>query len=293
MKISACIPSYNNSLTIVEALDSVRNQTRSLDEIILIDDGSTDDTAALIEAQTSQEPDKNSNLAGVHPRPQVSIRLIRLSENCGRGTVRARALCEATGDFILFCDAGCILPPDFLEKALLHFQDPLLAGLFGSCIQPSARNVIERWRGRHLYKTETPVGIHHHAHLATHGTLLRKASVMAVGNFNTSLRHSEDADLGVRLLAAGYDVIQDSSLKVMSIASNSLGQVLERYWRWHAGPEETMTLKGYLKQIFYSIKVMAREDLKAGDPFSILISLLTPHYQFWRSLIRKIRLNIS
>jgi hypothetical protein len=111
--------------------------------------------------------------------------------------------------------------------------------------------------------------------------------VRQVGGYNGSLRHTEDAELGDRLLAAGFDVVYDPRLIIASIASNTLGQVLERHWRWYAGPNPSANWREYYKSIGYSIKCMAWADLRAGDPLCIPVSLLSPHYRFWRSLWRK------
>lgn len=43
-----------------------------------------------------------------------------------------------------------------------------------------------------------------------------------------------------------------------------------------------MSLIAYLKQIHYSVTVMAREDMETGDIAAALVSLISPHYQFWR-----------
>jgi hypothetical protein len=59
--------------------------------------------------------------------------------------------------------------------------------------------------------------------------------------------------------------------------------VLERYWRWHAGADEGVDFRKYIKQIYFSLKVMALQDLAEGDLLSVPISLFVPHYQFWRS----------
>jgi cellulose synthase/poly-beta-1,6-N-acetylglucosamine synthase-like glycosyltransferase len=144
-----------------------------------------------------------------------------------------------------------------------------------------------RWRARHLFKMDCLREVRHAASLATGGVILRKSAVLAAGNFNANLRHSEDADLGRRLLARGYDVIFDPALHVKPLTTNTLPEVLERYWRWYAGTEERASWNGYFKQVGYSIKVMARQDLESGDPLSALVSLFSPHYQFWRSRWRR------
>ena len=112
---------------------------------------------------------------------------------------------------------------------------------------------------------------------------------MAVGNFDYRKGAREDADLGARLLAAGFDVISDPDLRIVSTAGNTLGQVLERYWRWNGGREGPVSLRWYVKQVAHSIKVMARQDLEARDLPAIPISLLSPHYQYWRTLFCRLR----
>ncbi len=113
---------------------------------------------------------------------------------------------------------------------------------------------------------------------------MRKSLVLAVGNFNQKLRYGEDAELSKRLLDAGYDIILDPKLSVQSIIRDRLPDTLERYWRWNSALAKEITVVEYFKQIVYSIKVMAWADLKAGDPASALLSLLSPHYRFWRSV---------
>lgn len=267
MKISAYIPCYNNRGTIAGALASIRAQSCTVDELFVVDDGSTDGTPEVVES--------------------LGIRVVRLGKNLGRGAARATAMQEAGGDLVICCDATCMLESDFLKNALPWFADEKVAGVFGSSIQPEALNALDRWRERHLFKTAAFTVPEHGALLATGGAVLRASAVKAAGNFNPDLHHSEDADLGRRLLAAGNDVIHDPALKVASTLHNTLGKVLERYWRWNSGAQENISWNAYLKQISYSIKVMAREDLRSGDPKAAVISLLTPHYQFWRSWLNR------
>jgi GT2 family glycosyltransferase len=148
---------------------------------------------------------------------------------------------------------------------------------------------VDRWRGRHLFKEKNPPTIRHKTSLITWGTIVRKSIVLEAGNYNKHLCHSEDFDLGKRLLQRGYDVIFDPNLKVLSNSSDTIWQVLDRYWRWYVGKDEEVSIKGYLKAIVYSVKVMAIQDFNAGDPLSIMISLFSPHYNFWRTLWRKFK----
>lgn len=261
--VSAYIPCYNNIDTVAEAINSIKRQTVAVGELFVIDDGSTDGSADAVES--------------------MGVRVIRNERNLGRGAVRNRAMTEAKNEFVLCCDATNILTPDFLEKALLWFEDEKVAAVFGRIKYSKPKNVAERWRNRHLFKTGAAFQITRKASLITYGTLVRKSAVLGSGNYNAALRHSEDAELGERLLKNGHDVIFDPDLAVFSIARNNLWQVLERYWRWYTGKDEKISFLGYLKKIWYSIKVMAMQDAKDNDFGSVFISLFLPHYCFWKS----------
>ena len=267
LKISAYIPCYNNEETILRSIESIQNQSHPIDEIIVIDDGSSDGSIEQIQ--------------------KTRVRLLRNNSNLGRGAVRAFAMQQAANELVLCCDATNVLSPTFLADALPLFQDASVAGVFGKIIQASPRNAVERWRGRHLFNMGKTEEIRHYTILATFGAIVRRSAVLGVGNYSSKLRHSEDAELGERLLRAGHNVIYAPNLLLVSVAQNPLSKVLERYWRWKVGSAEKTTLREYLGHVVYSIKVMAREDIQAGDPLSALISLLCPHYQFWKSKLGK------
>jgi glycosyltransferase involved in cell wall biosynthesis len=265
--ISAYVPCFNNVATVRAAVMSLVAQTVSPLEVLVVDDGSTDGSAGQLKG--------------------LDVRLIRNVRNEGRGAVRRRAMEEARFELVLCCDATGVLERTFVEKALAWFQDPQVAGVFGKITQSTSQTSIDRWRGRHLFKLGVEQVPRREALLATGGAIVRASAVRAVGGYNASLRHTEDGDLGRRLLSANFAVVYDPGLEVMTIGSNSLRQVLDRYWRWYAGTDETTSWIGYRKNIGYSIKAMAAADLRDADPLSAIISLVCPHYQFWRPVLRR------
>jgi GT2 family glycosyltransferase len=115
--------------------------------------------------------------------------------------------------------------------------------------------------------------------LASGCFVVRKSAVQQVGGFDVRLRHGEDAELGRRLRAAGYAVVFDPGLFALSVTKNTVGQVLERYARWNNAGR--MSIRDYVRQINYTLKVMVTADLRARDLKAAGISLLCPHYQFW------------
>jgi glycosyltransferase involved in cell wall biosynthesis len=261
--LSACVPCYNNEVTLAATLDSIRSQTIAVDDLIVVDDGSRDRSAAVARA--------------------CGARVVQHATNLGRGAARARGLVETRHPLILFVDATAILPVDFVDGMLPWFDDAHVAAVCARIDDPHPDGVVRRWRARHLFRVGAAAKVAHRAGLITGGSMLRRKAVLEVGNFDPALRHGEDAELGRRLLAGGFDVVFDSRQRVSSTGANSLAQVLERYWRWNA-TGETMSWYQYLQQVAYSVKVLAREDLAANDPAAVPISLVAPHYQAWRAL---------
>ncbi len=269
MTISAYIPCFNNSFTVSDSVKSILAQNSFIHDVFAVDDGSSDRSVEKLTAK--------------------GVKVIGQPSNMGRGATRHRAILEAKGELVVCCDATNALPSDFVSRLLPWFEDPKVAAVYGSIQDPRPRGVVSRWRSRHLFKMNHAFTVRHHTPLITYGTIMRRSAVVEVGNFDPTLRHSEDAELGERLLAAGYDIVFDPSVTVYCNIHNTLGQVLERYWRWYAGKSEGTSWRGYGKTVGYSIKAMAWQDLRAGDPIAALISLLCPHYQFWMSRVRSCR----
>ncbi len=261
-RISGYVPCHNNAGTVIGSAQSLIGQGASVEEVFIVDDGSTDASAARARAN--------------------GFRVIELAANLGRGTARATAMEAAKGDLVLSCDATMTLASDFLEKALPHFADERVAAVFGRVHDPAPSGMRSRWRSRHLLKEESNLHVKHGASLSTWGVLLRKQAVMEVGNFDRSLRHSEDAELGQRLLARGFDVVFEPAARLQPSVVNTIPQLMERYWRWNVGKDEELSARHYLKLVSYSIRVLVRRDLAAGDPGAALLSLLMPHYFLWR-----------
>ncbi len=265
--ISGYVPFYNNAPTVLAAIDSLRQQQPPLDEVFAIDDGSTDLGSDLLES--------------------AGVRVLKQPVNRGRGAVRKLAMEVARHQFVLCCDASNILPADFAARTLPWFEDPRVAAVVGLITDPNPRGVVSRWRARNLFKAGIPRRVSKGAAFITFGTMVRSSAVAAVGGYDASLRHSEDAELGYRLAAADFETIGDPTLQVYCNIQNSLPGVLERYWRWYAGKDEIFGVKVYFKLVWFSVRTMAWEDLKAGEPLTCLISLLLPHYQCWRFLNRQ------
>ena len=271
LKISICIPTYNSEKTITSVLKSAVSQNYPVDQIVVLDDFSNDSTLSLV---------TDSN-----------VTLIEGSRNVGRGSIRKTAIEVIDSDFILFCDSTNLLPEDFIEVCINAFKDEKVAAVSGRISNDkSLKGYVADWRARHLFKANFNFGSSYldAPSLTTYGTILRRSAVLDVGNFNPELVHSEDKELGNRLLKAGYKIMGDPNLTVYSIKEDTLFSVLERYWRWYGGTDEQFKLKDYWHAIKASFRPMMQEDIKAKDWRSTLISFVCPHYGFFRHLYREL-----
>ena len=163
MKISAIVPLYNTRAYIVEAIDSILAQTRPADEIIVVDDGSTDGGPDL--------------LAGYGAR----VCLIRQA-NAGGATALNRGIAQATGDTIAFLDADDLWARDKLERQ----QSILLAKDSVDCVFGLVQQFDQR----------DAVGVARNSQEPQRGVsrialLIRRAAFDRCGLFDESMRVAE------------------------------------------------------------------------------------------------------
>jgi GT2 family glycosyltransferase len=268
MKVSAYVPCYNANPAVRDAVRSILDQTIAITDILVVDDGSSD-----------------------HVPDLPGVKVYRSDVNRGRGATRALAMAGTKEDLVLGCDATLRLDRHFVERALPWFDDAKVAAVLGWVKEQAPSTPANRWRGRHLFKSELNKELSRKASLAGGCFVVRRQAVEQVGGFNPSLVYGEDFDLGQRLLTASFDVLFDPSLFASSYLGNSVWEVLDRYARWNT--RTSMGIRDYLKQINYGIKVMAAADLKAKDFPAACISLLSPHYQFWKMKLASRRLRLS
>ena len=101
MYLSIVIPAYEESKKIaadVEAAAAFLQGNHLTGEIIVVDDGSSDNTAEVVE--------ETAPLIG----PQVSVSAIRYGENRGKGYAVKTGMAQSKGEYVMFADSGCCVP---------------------------------------------------------------------------------------------------------------------------------------------------------------------------------------
>lgn len=259
MKFSVVIPAFQAAATLPAVIAAWRAVVPAPEMVLVVDDASTDGTTEVA--------------------TRAGAKVVSMTANSGRGAVRSCGFRETNSPFILMCDAALIPVGDFVSPAARWLADSQVAAAFAYVVQQAPRTFVDRWRGRHLFKSEPPAQ-NRRALLATGLCLLRREAVEQVGGFDEKSRAAEDADLGRRLLAAGWDVVADPALCAMSLSRESAHALLSRYARWNS--PQGVRGRAWLRQFAYAAKTMARQDLQAGDPLAAVLSLAAPFYQLRR-----------
>lgn len=180
---------YNCASTLTEAVNSVISQTYADWELILCDDGSTDDTLSIAQSCASRDS---------------RIRVVRNPFNLGLNHSLNHCLREARGEFYARMDGDDISTPDRLEKlvkAMDENPDVALVSSWMTCFDEAGDWGLVRTKPaptREDFVRGTPFC---HA-----PCMVRKAVLLELGGYGTEpwLRRSQDYNLWFRLYAAGY-----------------------------------------------------------------------------------------
>jgi glycosyltransferase involved in cell wall biosynthesis len=193
--ISVIIPLYNAASTIVNTLNSVRNQEYDGTlEIIIINDGSTDNSLDLV----TQYKNEHGNL---------NICIIN-KVNGGVASARNMGIKAANGEFVALLDSDDEWLPDKLKIIMPYFDNKEI-----ECIG-SSRNGRTIKCGFKTIKTLTrihPADLVFRSNIATPTVVFRKSIVEKTGLFNEKLRYGEDCEYWLRIAqCCGFYVIPNS-----------------------------------------------------------------------------------
>jgi glycosyltransferase involved in cell wall biosynthesis len=207
--VSVMIPVYNGEAYLGEAIDSVLHQSYRPVEVIVVDDGSEDDSGAV--AQRYGDP----------------VRYVR-QERAGNGAARNRAIALASGDLFTFLDADDRLAPTALERLTDALaEDPTLVAVYGHVREFVSPDVDAEALARLRPPVERVAGC-----LPTN-MLMRREDFLRVGEFATHLRVGVTVDWSARADEMGMrtTLLEDILFERRLHADNN--GIREREYRSH------------------------------------------------------------
>lgn len=194
--VSVVIPVYNGSAYIRAALESVLAQTTPPIEVIVVDDGSTDDSADIV-AEV------------VAAAPAIPIHLLR-QVNAGQSAARNAAAAVAEGELLAFLDQDDRWYPDHLRRLAAPFaENPVLGLCYGDFdeIDGDGNWVMRSFIAAHgvVHPRSTVIQwIASDSMVLPTASVVRAAAFRSVGGFDPRLIGYEDDDLWIRLFRAGW-----------------------------------------------------------------------------------------
>lgn len=260
--ISIIIPVWNGERRIVKTLEAIAAQTvsRHRFEVIVVDNGSTDGTAAAVGAF-----DFATLLSEPIPSSYRS---------------RNRGLAVARGRYVLFTDGDCVPAPDWVEQALAVVERRPDAGLYAGDIvlfrEDGARSVAacyeELTAFNQRYNAE-------HGYCVTANWLCRRDDLRAIGGFNADLLSGGDSECSRRMVAAGHEVIHVPEMIVGHPTRASLGELIRKRRRVVGGRwrMDGMSEAGVSKALWQmaheaqgQVRWMARTKIGLRNKFGVL-----------------------
>jgi glycosyltransferase involved in cell wall biosynthesis len=245
LAVSIIIPTYNRSVLIRQCLDGVLAQRLDSDlEVIVVDDGSTDDTAQIVQ----EYPD---------------VRLIS-QQNAGPAAARNHGVAEARGNLVVFIDDDCIPEPGWLPSLLAPFDNPEIAGAKGAYRTDQTERIARFVQIEYEEKYQQLSRHRYIDFIDTYSAAFRKPVFISAGGYDTAFPTAsvEDQEFSFRLANAGHKMVFVPGARVRH--------------------RHVATLSGYFRKKFkigfWKVRVVSKNPNKlAGDshtPLSLKLQIL-------------------
>jgi glycosyltransferase involved in cell wall biosynthesis len=208
-RISFIIPMKNAGKYISRCLEAILVEMMSGDEIIVVDNGSTDDSVSIA--------GQFKDVILLHC-PDVTI-----------GYLRNYGAKRSQGDLLAFIDADCVISPGWRAEVIRNLEAEGIAATGARYEIPENAVWIEKaWFSQKIKKTSP-------AKYINSGNLAVKREVfLKIGGFDEKLITGEDAELGWRLNGNGYIIIEDPEVECVHLGNPKTLKDFYRKQKWHA-----------------------------------------------------------
>ena len=232
LEVSLYIPCYNASQYIEKCLESILQQNYPIKEILIVDDGSTDNTLEIIKKQSK-------------------LRIVQHNDNKGLGTARNTAFQNLQTEFIANIDADCVADKDWLVRLMENFTSEKIAGVGGKLVDINKSSIPDYWRLVHMKQDWGNEKITNPEWLFGHSAVFRKSAWVSVQGYQEKFRTNyEDLDFSRRLKEKGYTLLYEPNAIVNHLRKDTVSSVLKTRWAWTAlGVHGNITSMEIIKNI--------------------------------------------
>jgi len=220
--VSVVIPAFNEARVIGRTVRSVLQQQYARFEVIVVDDGSTDNTS---DAAACAALDKR-------------LRVVR-HVNGGKAAALNHGMTLANGDVIVVIDADTLLAPDAIRHLVRPLADQRVGAVAGNAKVGNRVNLVTRWQA---VEYVTSQNLDRRAFVMLNCITVvpgaigawRRSAVLDAGGFRTDTM-AEDQDLTLTLLRRGHRVALADQAVALTEAPETLGALLKQRFRWSFG----------------------------------------------------------
>ncbi len=227
--ISVIVPVYNEGVVIKQSIESLLDLDYPNYEIIIVNDGSTDNTAVIGESLVGHQAGRNGH---------VKVSLIN-KPNGGKAKALNAGIQYSEAQYVLCMDGDSQLTPNSLKVAIRHFIDPAVGAVAGNVKVQNRKRVLtdlqalEYLEGLNMARSAQgfvqmvniipgPIG------------LFRKTALRDAG-FYSSDTFAEDADVTLKILANNWKIVYEPNAIAYTEAPISIYQLLKQRYRWTRG----------------------------------------------------------
>ena len=230
--VSVIVPAYNASSTIGQTLEALSRQNCFQPfEVIVVDDGSVDNTAEIV-------------------RAFATVKYVR-QDNAGPASARNHGAKLAQGDYLAFTDSDCIPHEDWISLLLAGFSESQVAVVAGSYGIANPGSILARcvykeiiWRHEHLMP-DFPNSF------GSYNFCVKKGVFDAVGGFDMAYRAAsgEDNDLSYKIIRSGWRIYFEPKALVDHYHPTQVIKYLKEqyrhgFWRFKMYKDHPRMMKG-------------------------------------------------
>jgi biofilm PGA synthesis N-glycosyltransferase PgaC len=212
-EVTFYVPCYNVAQYLDRVLTALLRQTHPVAEVLIVDDGSRDETVAVAR--------------------RYPVRVLRHETNRGLAAARNTALAEVRTEFVAAIDADVELEPDWLARTMRNFGRAGVVGVGGKLLEKYTHGPGNAYRAERMKQHYGEEWRLDPGPLGGCDAVFRIGALREAGGYNERYRTNyEDCDMSRRLMAKGGQLVYEPAAVCWHLRTDTIRSVLRTAWRW-------------------------------------------------------------